>query len=229
MKSKKNKLFVGGVALFGLAALATTSLAAFIITDTYSITGQGSINVGDVVVADNRVGINGTLAGKDTTLDLDGAVPEDAESFTVNGQTITMDGSFDGSFSVELNLTATDTDKWNKLESVTFTIKASEKDSEENIFKYLQWTAATAASSVQGSGTTYTVTVEKDSLSSKWTELSITKEQTCALEWKTKPLNHLNDTFSSNFEDGVNYLKTAKSAIEGTTFTVTAEINTVSE
>lgn len=224
MKSKKNKLFVGGVALFGLAALATTSLAAFIITDTYSITGQGSINVGDVKVADNRVGINGTLIGKDTTLDLDGAVPEDAESFTVNGQTITMNGTFDGSFSVDLNLTATATatDKWNKLESVTFTIEANKAD----IFSYLQWTAA---SSVQGSGTTYTATVEKASLSSEWNQTSITKEQTFALEWIIKPLNHLNDSFSSNFEDGVNYLKTAESAINGTTFTVTAEINTVSE
>ena len=222
MKSKKNKLFVGGVALFGLAALATTSLAAFIITDTARITGEGSIDVGNVEVTDKRVGINGTLAGKDTTLDLDGAVPEDDESFTVNGQTITMDGTFDGSFSVELNLTATATDKWDKLESVTFTIEASKAD----IFNYLQWTAA---SSVQGSDTTYTVTVEKASLSSEWTALSITKEQTFALEWITKPLNHLKGTYSSNFEDGVNYLNTAKSAIEGTTFTVTAAINTVSE
>ena len=222
MKSKKNKLFVGGVALFGLAALATTSLAAFIITDTARITGEGSIDVGDVDVADNRVGINGTLAKKETTLDLDGAVPDDAESFTVNEQTITMDGTFDGSFSVDLNLTATATDKWNKLESVTFTIEANKAD----IFTYLQWTAA---SSVEGSGTTYTVTVEKASLSSEWNQTPITKEQTFALEWKTKPLNHLNNTFSSNFEDGVNYLKTAKSAIEGTTFTVTAKINTVSE
>lgn len=222
MKSKKNKLFVGGVALFGLAALATTSLAAFIITDTARITGEGSIDVGNVEVTDKRVGINGTLAGKDTTLDLDGAVPEDDESFTSNGQTITMDGTFDGSFSVELNLTATATDKWDKLESVTFTIEASKAD----IFNYLQWTAA---SSVQGSDTTYTVTVEKASLSSEWTALSITKEQTFALEWITKPLNHLNGTYSSNFEDGVTYLNTAKSDIEETTFTVTAEINTVSE
>ena len=223
MKSKKNKLFVGGVALFGLAALATTSLAAFIITDTARITGEGSINVdNNVEVTDKRVGINGTLAEKDTTLDLDGAVPEDDESFTVNGQTITMDGTFDGSFSVNLNLTATATDKWNKLESVTFTIEANKAD----IFSYLQWTAA---SSVQGSGTTYTVTVEKASLSSEWTAFSITKEQVFELEWKTKPLNHLNNTFSSNFEGGVNYLNTAKSAINGTTFTVTAAINTVSE
>ena len=224
MKSKKNKLFVGGVALFGLAALATTSLAAFIITDTARITGEGSINVGNVEVTDKRVGINGTLAVKDTTLDLDGAVPEDDESFAVNGQTITMDGTFDGSFSVDLNLTATATAtaKWNKLESVTFTIEANKAD----IFTYLQWTAA---SSVEGSGTSYTVTVEKDSLSSEWTAPSITKEQTFALEWITKPLNHLNGTYSSNFEDGVNYLNTAESAIEGTTFTVTAAINTVSE
>ena len=222
MKSKKNKLFVGGVALFGLAALATTSLAAFIITDTARITGEGSIDVGNVEVTDKRVGINGTLAGKDITLDLDGAVPEDDESFTVNEQTITMDGTFDGSFSVDLNLTATATDKWNKLESVTFTIEANKAD----IFTYLEWTAA---SSVEGSGRSYTVTVEKDSLSSEWNQTSITKEQTFALEWITKPLNHLNGTYSSNFEDGVNYLKTAKSAIEGTTFTVTAAINTVSE
>ena len=222
MKSKKNKLFVGGVALFGLAALATTSLAAFIITDTFKITGEGSIGVGNVEVTDKRVGINGTLAGKDTTLHLDGAVPEDDESFTVNGQTITMDGTFDGSFSVELNLTATATDKWDKLESVTFSIEATKAD----IFTYLQWTAA---SSVVGSGTTYTVTVEKASLSSELTGLSITKEQTFALEWKNKPLNYLNTTYSDNFEDGVDYLNTAKSAIEKTTFTVTAAINTVSE
>ena len=222
MKSKKNKLFVGGVALFGLAALATTSLAAFIITDTARITGEGSIGVGNVEVTDKRVGINGTLVGKDTTLDLDGAVPEDDESFTVNGQTITMEGTFDGSFSVELNLTATATDKWNKLESVTFTIEANKAD----IFSYLQWTAA---SSVQGSGTTYTATVEKASLSSEWTAFSITKEQTFALEWITKPLNHLNTKYRDNFEGGHTYLKDAKSAIEKTTFTVTAEINTVSE
>lgn len=223
MKSKKNKLFVGGVALFGLAALATTSLAAFIITDTARITGEGSIDVGsNVEVIDKRVGINGTLAKKETTLDLDGAVPDDDESFTANEQTITMDGTFDGSFSVNLNLNATDTEKWKKLESVTFTIEASKAD----IFTYLQWTAA---SSVQGSGKTYTLTVEKASLSSEWNQTSITKEQTFALEWKTKPLNHLNNTFSSNFEDGVNYLNTAKSAINGTSFTVTAKINTVSE
>ena len=223
MKSKKNKLFVGGVALFGLAALATTSLAAFIITDTARITGEGSIDVGsNVEVIDKRVGINGTLAKKETTLDLDGAVPDDDESFTANEQTITMDGTFDGSFSVDLNLTATATDKWNKLESVTFTIKANKAD----IFTYLQWTAA---SSVEGSGTTYTVIVEKASLSSELTGLSITKEQTFALEWKNKPLNYLNTTYSDNFEDGVDYLNTAKSAIEKTTFTVTAAINTVSE
>lgn len=222
MKSKKNKLFVGGVALFGLAALATTSLAAFIITDTARITGEGFIDVGNVEVTDKRVGINGTLARKDTTLDLDGKVPDDDESFTANEQTITMDGTFDGSFSVELNLTATVTDKWDKLESVTFTIEASKED----IFTYLKWTAA---SSVEGSGKSYTATVEKASLSSEWNQTSITKEQTFALEWITKPLNHLNGTYSSNFEDGVNYLNTAKSAIDGTTFTVTAAINTVSE
>ena len=222
MKSKKNKLFVGGVALFGLAALATTSLAAFIITDTYGITGQGSINVGNVEVTDNRVGINGTLARKDIELDLDGAVPEDDESFTANGQTITMDGTFDGSFSVDLNLTATATDKWNKLESVTFTIKANKAD----IFSYLQWTAA---SSVKGSDTTYTATVEKASLSSELDQKSITKEQVFELEWKNKPLNYLNTEYRDNFEGGHTYLKDAKSAINGTTFTVTAEINTVSE
>lgn len=222
MKSKKNKLFVGGVALFGLAALATTSLAAFIITDTFGITGQGSIGVGNVEVTDNRVGINGTLTEADTTLDLDGKVDGDAESFTDGEQTITMDGEFDGSFSVNLNLTATDVLKWEKLESVKFTITIGA--GKENIFeKYLQWTAA---SGVQGSGTTYTVTVPKASLSSEWTGLSITKEQVFELEWKNKPLNYLTTEFSDNFEGGVEYLKTAKSAIEGTTFTVTAAINT---
>lgn len=222
MKSKKNKLFVGGVALFGLAALATTSLAAFIITDTFGITGQGSIGVGNVEVTDNRVGINGTLTKADTTLDLDGKVDGDAESFTDGEQTITMDGEFDGSFSVNLNLTATDVLKWEKLESVKFTITIGA--GKENIFeKYLQWTAA---SGVQGSGTTYTVTVPKASLSSEWTGPSITKEQVFELEWKNKPLNWLNTNYSADFEGGVTYLKDAKSAIEGTTFTVSAEINT---
>ncbi len=223
MKSKKNKLFVGGVALFGLAALATTSLAAFIITDTYGITGEGSIGVGNVEIDDQRVGINGTLeTGSDTELHLDGKVDGDAESFTVNGQTktITMDDStFDGKFSVNLELTATDLSKWEKLESVKFTITATKAD----IFKYLQWTAA---SNVQGTGTTYTVTVDKDSLSSEWSQKTITKEQFFELEWINKPLNYLTTKYSDNFEEGVKYLNTVKSAIEDTTFTVTAEIKT---
>ncbi|MBO8414063.1 MAG: hypothetical protein IAC78_01075 [Firmicutes bacterium] len=222
MKSKKNKLFVGGVALFGLAALATTSLAAFIITDISKIEGEGSIDVGGVEVTDKRVGITGTLAVKDTTLDLDGKVEGDAESFTDGEQTITMDGEFKGSFSVNLSLTATDASKWDKLESVTFTIKANEA----GIFDYLQWTAD---SNVTGSDTTYNVTVPKASLSSVWTETSITKEQVFKLEWENKPLNWLNSNYSADFEGGVTYLNDAKSAINGTTFTVTAAINTVSE
>lgn len=224
MKSKKNKLFVGGVALFGLAALATTSLAAFIITDTFGIDGEGSISVGDVEVTDNRVGITGTLANNDVTLDLDGKVTGDAESYTVDGQTITMSGTFKGKFSVNLNLTATDTSKWYNLQSVTFTIEASKAD----IFTYLQWTAT---SSIEGSGTTYTVTIQKAALSEEWTGTSITKVQAFELEWINKPLNYLatDETYKDDFEAGVSYLNTARDAINGTTFTVTAAINTVSE